>query len=97
MHQNKGSVGRIKFNFSIFQKLITNSSLVKAIQFAVFGHTHPQTNKGSGVKPPCPFTPYPDEESFRIAVKEFYPVIGGTNSELEEVNAFAFEMSEEQF
>ena len=97
MHQNKGTVGRVKFNFSVFQKLITNSSLVKAIQFAIFGHTYPQNNKESGIKPVCPFTSYPDEDSFRKAIKEFYPVMGGGNSELEEINAFEFEMSEKQF
>jgi len=65
---NKGKLGRVKFNFSVFQKLIANSSLVKTIQFTMFGHTFPPTEKNSEVKPPCPFTVYPDEQSFRQTV-----------------------------
>ena len=51
------SLGQKKpLDFSRFNKLIPQSVLSKALQFAFFGHTIPITSTGSHlIKPPCPF------------------------------------------
>ena len=97
VHMTKGLPGRIKFNFSVQSKLIPNSSLIKAFQYAIFGFTYPRSHPNSKQKPPCPFTPYSDDEEFKKAIKEFYPITGTGASELEEVSIFDFKITEEQF
>jgi len=98
VHVRQGRIGMIKFNYSVFQKLIGTSCLIKNIQYSVFGHTHPRTHPDSDVQPPCPFTVHPDDASYMRAVRKIHQLIEGTGSvELEEALKFEFDFKSEQY
>ena len=59
---------------SIYKKIIPQSTLVKAISFAVFGHTMPKTTTGSHlIEPINPFKAFATDEDYIKAIKEYYP------------------------
>ena len=68
VHLNKGMLGKIKFNFSIFTKLVPNSALIKAFQFAIFKHTLPRSHADSDLKPENPFKSYENDASYQQAI-----------------------------
>ena len=61
-------------NYAIFNMLIPQSCLLKALQFTFFGHTIPKTTSGSHlVEPPCPFVAYDTLTAYKMAVSQLYP------------------------
>ena len=102
VHMNKGHKNVIECNYGIFSKLVSDSKILEAIQIAILGHPYPKPARWK-VKDesmrfnqpnwPCPFTPYPDDASYQLAVQKYYPV-DENNAFHQEVAGSSFMMTE---
>ena len=77
------SLGKRKpMDFSKYNKLIPQSVLAKALQFAFFGHTMPITSTGSHlIKPPSPFKQHFTVNELRKGIATAYVVKDEVDSE----------------
>ena len=75
---------RTPLDFNRFNKLVPQSTLSKALEFAFLGHTIPVTTTGTHlVKPVCPFSQYKTDAHLKAAVLKLYPIRDGGKSPIE--------------